>query len=197
MSWLVAAVVLLGIGLLPISFNFQFDDNGFFLWLRILFFRVKLLPVEKKKSGKSMKSATKSAKSVKAQKNGGKLKKFLPYMENIFDLLADIPHRFTVRKLEAALILADSDPCDLAVNYGRTWAVLGNLMPRLESLFRIRKRELNVECDFAGDETKVYFNMDIGLSVGRLLVMVLFHGSRFWRKYITIMNNERAESNHE
>ncbi|MBR4865016.1 MAG: DUF2953 domain-containing protein [Oscillospiraceae bacterium] len=197
MWWLVAIAVLLLIGFIPLSLRLRYDEQGFCMWLQILPFRLSLVPGAKKKKKKTAKGAKKTATDGKSQKKGGKLAAFLPYVENVLEFLAELPRRLTVRKLEATLILANSDPCDLAVNYGRIWAALGNLMPRLESMFRIRKREMQVECDFMSEETKVFFTMDIALTVGRLLSMIVFHGSRILRKYITIMNKEREESNHE
>ena len=70
-------------------------------------------------------------------------------------------------------------------------------MPRLESFFRIRRRDLEVECDFLGDGIKVTFYMDVSVTVGGLLRMSIFHGSRILRKYLSIMNKERVELNHE
>ena len=192
MWWLITVAILVVIGLLPLHLRLRYNDSGFRLWLRIFLFRIPLIPAaekkEKKKSKKADKTAGKTNTAGHTKKIGGNISAFLPYVENLLDFLTELPRRLTVRNLELTLILANADPCDLAVNYGRTWTALGNLMPRLEALLRIRKRELKVECDFAGEETKVYFDMDIALTVGRLVCMLIFHGSRILRKYIMIMN---------
>ena len=195
MWWLIAVATLLLLGLVPIRLCLRYDAYGFRLWLKIWPFRVSIVPGKQKKKRKLAKNVKKPVTEQKGK--GGKLTSFLPYMENVLAFLAELPRRLTVRCLEATLILANDDPCDLAVNYGRCWAALGNLMPRLESMFRIRKRELRVECDFFGEETKILFNMDIALTVGRLLCMVAIHGSRALHKYISILNKERAECDHE
>ena len=76
------------------------------------------------------------------------------------------------------LILAGDDPCDLAVNYGRIWAAVGNLMPQLERLFVIKKRDIQVECDFTASETCVVAHLDITITLGRLLALALVYGVR-------------------
>ena len=77
--------------------------------------------------------------------------------------------------LQMKLILAGSDPCDLAVNYGRSWAAVSNLMPRLESWFVIRKKNIEVECDFTASETLVYSYLDLTITLGRLLSLVVVY----------------------
>ena len=74
--------------------------------------------------------------------------------------------------LELKLIMASGDPCDLAVNYGRAWAALGNLLPRLERVFVIKKRNIEVECDFTADQTRVIARLDLTITLGRILGLV-------------------------
>ena len=69
---------------------------------------------------------------------------------------------------EDKLILASSDPCDLAVNYGRVWTALGNLMPQLDRLFVIKKRDVEALCDFTASETTVIARVDITITLSRL-----------------------------
>ena len=68
--------------------------------------------------------------------------------------------------------MAADDPCDLAVNYGRAWAAVGNLMPRLERVFVIQKRNIDVECDFTADKTRVLARLDLTITLGRMLGLV-------------------------
>lgn len=199
MGWLIAAAVLVMIALLPLSLCFCYDESGFSGWLSIWPLRIFLFPGKKRKKGKprSSKPSQYGTGKKNPQSKGGKFSAFLPYVQNVLEFLAELRVRLVVRRLELTVILTDPDPCDLAVNYGRAWAVLGNLVPRLESIFQIRKRDLAVECDFVGEETTVYFYMDVSVTIGRLLYMTIFHGSRILRKYISILNKERAEYKHE
>lgn len=94
----------------------------------------------------------------------------------IVPLLGDLRRKIRITRLQGYLLLAGGDPCDLAVNYGRAWAALGNLQALLSRVFVIRKQDLQVGCDFAGDNTLFYGRADITITVGRLLGLVLRYG---------------------
>ena len=89
--------------------------------------------------------------------------------------------------LEVNLVLAGGDPCDLATNSGKAWAALGNLRPRLERLFVIKKRDLEVECDFTSDETLITARLDITITLGRLIALAVRYGIRALREFLKIM----------
>lgn len=90
--------------------------------------------------------------------------------------LGDLRRKIRITRLQGYLLLAGGDPCDLAVNYGRAWAALGNLQALLSRVFVIKKRDLQVGCDFAGDNTLFYGRADITITLGRLLGLVLRYG---------------------
>lgn len=90
--------------------------------------------------------------------------------------LGDLRRKIRITRLQGYLLLAGGDPCDLAVNYGRAWAALGNLQALLNRAFVIKKQDLQVGCDFAGDNTLFYGRADITITLGRLLSLVLRYG---------------------
>ena len=90
------------------------------------------------------------------------------------------------------MIMAADDPCDLAVNYGKAWAALGNLMPQLERVFVIQKREVEVECDFTASKTLIFARLDLTITFGRLLAIVIYHGIRILRQYLNIMKTRKG-----
>ena len=94
--------------------------------------------------------------------------------------------------MELKLILAGDDPCDLAVNYGKAWAALGNLMPQLERVFIIKKRDLEVECDFTADQTLVFARLDLTITLGRLLHLIVVYGIRLLRQYLSIVKTRKG-----
>lgn len=103
----------------------------------------------------------------------GKLKTLLHL---IVPFLGDLRRKIRITRLQGYLLLAGGDPCDLAVNYGRAWAALGNLQALLNRAFVIKKQDLQVGCDFAGDNTLFYGRADITITLGRLLSLVLRYG---------------------
>ena len=139
---------------------------------------------EEKKPAKTQ--VTKSA--APKEKKGGSITDFLPLVQLALDLLGDFRRKLRVRRLELLLVMAGDDPCDLAVNYGRAWAAVGNLMPQLERLFVIKKKDVQVACDFTADKTTVFARVDITITLGRLLALVTVYGIKALREWIKINN---------
>lgn len=94
----------------------------------------------------------------------------------IVPFLGDLRRKIRITWLQGYLLLAGGDPCDLAVNYGRAWAALGNLQALLSRAFVIKKQDLQVGCDFAGENTLFYGRADITITLGWLLGLVLRYG---------------------
>lgn len=118
-------------------------------------------------------SVASEPKKKEKKEQGGSWTDFLPLVKVALDFLTGLRRRLRVNVLELKLILAGGDPCNLAVSYGRAWAALGNLMPQLDRFFVIRKRDVEVECDFTASKTLVIARLDITLTLGRLLALVV------------------------
>ena len=97
-----------------------------------------------------------------------------------------------MKQLYLRLILASSDPCDLAVNYGKTWAAVGNLQPVLNRIFVIKKQDIEVECDFTADETLVIARLDITITLGRLLSLVAVYGFRAVKEFLKFKKKRKG-----
>ena len=105
--------------------------------------------------------------------------------------------KLRVDRLELKVILAGGDPCDLAINYGRAWTAVGNLFPQLERIFVIKKRDVEVACDFASQETKIFAHIDFTITVGRILSLSVWHGTRILYRFIKILNMRKGGMNNE
>ena len=97
-----------------------------------------------------------------------------------------------MRDLQLLLVMAGDDPCDLAINYGKAWAAVGNLVPLLEQIFVIKKRNVQVACDFMGNQTCIDLKIDITITLGRLLCLASVYGFREIREYFTIINQRKG-----
>lgn len=196
MGWLIAAGVLIFIGILPVGVRGLYNEAGPFAWLLIGPARLRLYPIRKKEKEKPAGETPKQVKKTKAataqqektkEKKGGSFQEFTPLVQILLELLSHFRRKLRVNRLELRLVMAADDPCDLAVNYGRAWAALGNLIPHLERLFVIKKRDLQVECDFTAEQTLIFARLDLTITVGRLLGLLLVYGIRLLRQYLSIM----------
>ena len=108
------------------------------------------------------------------------------------DLLNGYRKNIRLDVLECKLVLAGDDPADLAENYGKAWAAVGNLWPRLERYFVVKKRDINIECDFTAPETTIFLRAQLTITVGRLLRVTGWHGLRAAAKFLKIMNQRKG-----
>ncbi len=192
MGWLIAAAVITLLAIAPLGVWVRYDLDG--LLLKLIAGPVKLTLIPGKKKEKPQEEEKKPAKTqvtksaAPKEKKGGSITDFLPLVQLALDLLGDFRRKLRVRRLELLLVMAGDDPCDLAVNYGRAWAAVGNLMPQLERLFVIKKKDVQVACDFTADKTTVFARVDITITLGRLLALVTVYGIKALREWININN---------
>lgn len=210
MGWLIALGILTALAILPLGVSAQYDSGG--ALVRLILGPVKLIlyprphspskkekkPKEKKQEEKTSEKETQEAsapvkkKEASGDPQGGDWKDFLPLFRVAMDFLGNFRRKLRVRDLEMKLILAGDDPCDLAVNYGRAWAALGNLMPKLERFLVIRKRNLEVECDFTSEKTLVFVRLELTITLGRLLGLAVVYGIRGLREYLKISKKRKG-----
>lgn len=124
--------------------------------------------------------------------SGGSWTDFLPLVKVGLNFLGDFRRKLRVDVLNLKLIMAGGDPCNLAINYGRTWAAVGNLMPQLERFLIIKKRNVEVECDFTASETLVDARLDISITLGRLLALVVCYAIRVLKEYLAIQKKRKG-----
>lgn len=210
MGWLIALGILTALAILPLGVSAQYDSGG--ALVRLILGPVKLIlyprphsppkkekkPKEKKQEEKTSEKKTQEVsapdkkKEASGDPQGGDWKDFLPLFRVAMDFLGNFRRKLRVRDLEMKLILAGDDPCDLAVNYGRAWAALGNLMPKLERFLVIRKRNLEVECDFTSEKTLVFVRLELTITLGRLLGLAVVYGIRGLREYLKISKKRKG-----
>lgn len=200
MGWLIFVLLLLAV--LPLGVWIRYDEAGPLVRIVAGPLKIKGFPVRKKakkaaapkQEKASLSESTPNPKEQQSTKkaNGGSLTDFLPLVKVALDLLGDFRRKLRVDELYLRLILASSDPCDLAVNYGRTWAAVGNLIPQLERYFVIKKRDIAVECDFTADKTLVYLQMKITITFGRLLSLLAIYGFRGLKEFLKLKKKRKG-----
>ena len=173
MGLMIALAVLVGILSFPLGFRAIYRQDNPGVWLLLGPFRLRVYP-RKNKRKKSDKNSGKQEQPDLFK--GGRYSDFLPIVRTIYAFLGEFRRKIRVRHLALKLVLAGDDPADLAVNYGRACAALGSITPLLERLFVIKKRKLEVECDFNAEETLVYARIDATLTLMRAVHLLSKHG---------------------
>ena len=216
MGWLITLGILFLLAVLPLGVSVNYDSDGPLVKVIAGPLRLTVFPLPKKQKKEKKKEPKKPdpeeekrkaeeaalpkppqpPKPVKEkkpkEKKGGSLLDFIPFVKLVFDFLGDFRRKLRLNNLELKLVLASSDPCDLAVNYGKTWAAIGNLMPTLERWFVIKKRNVEVECDFTASDTLVTARLDISITLGRLLGLVAVYGFRAVKDFLKFKKNRKG-----
>ena len=220
MGWLVTLGILTLLAILPLGVSVRYDEDGAVVKLIAGPVRITLFPRPKKdKKTKKEKNTKKQPKKnpqtempkqeqaaqtektdekkadgqrTQAAKKGGPITDFLPLVQIGLDMLGAFRRRLRVNVLELKLVMAADDPCDLAVNYGRAWAAVGNLMPRLERIFVIKKRNIEVECDFETAKTLITARLDLTITLGRILATVVVYGVKALFEFLKIKNKRKG-----
>lgn len=206
MGWLITFGILFLLAILPLGASVKYNADGPLVRIIAGPIRFTVFPMKKKEkkpkkekpkkekkpkpepAAEDKKAAdTKKEKTEEKKEKGGSLLDFLPLVQVALDLLGDFRRKLRLNRLELKLIMAGDDPCDLAVNYGRAWTAVGNLFPLLERAFVIKKRDIEVECDFTASEMLIIARLDITITLGRIIALAVRYGIRALREYLKIM----------
>ena len=203
MGWIITLCILFLLIILPLGAAIQYNSDGFALQIIAGPVRIPILPAKKKepKEKKEKKQEKKPAKKradrpapkeEKPKEKGGSITDFLPLVKTVLELLNCFRKKLRIKLLEIKLILAADDPCDLAINYGRANGAMGNLLPMLERVFVIKKRDVQIECDFESSETVIIARANVTITLGWLLGMIIFYAVRALIQFLKIKNKRKG-----
>ena len=196
MGWLIALAVLAGLAILPLGAAVRYDSDGVLVQVIAGPVRFTVLPKKDKRPIEKKPKAEKKKKTgsggKKQEKTGGSLSDFLPLVDIALDFLNDLRMKLRVNFLQLHLTMAGDDPCDLGLNYGKAWAAMGNLLPRLEEFFIIKKKDIRVACDFEAEQTVIFAGLDITITLGRILALAAVYGWRAMREWTNIQNKRKG-----
>lgn len=192
MGLMIALAIVAAVLFFPLGFSAIYRQNDPGVWLLIGPLRLRVYPGKEKKT-KSEKSTQKKEKPNMLR--GGRYSDFLPVARAIYSFLGEFRRRIRVKRLEFKVILAGDDPADLAINYGRAWSALGNITPHLERLFIIKKRNLEVLCDFNAEETLIYARVDATLTLMRTVHLLSKHGIKILKELLELKKLRKGGNN--
>lgn len=190
-AFLTIVVLILGISIIPAGLRGQYDSDGARLWFVIGPVRVLLYPRQKKRSNTSSRTDFPSHKK-QTKRTGGNFSDFWQFLQIILDFFSDFNHKLRISNLEFKMILGNNDPCDLSIQYGRSWAILGNILPLLEQTLQIKRRNLEVECDYTSANTLIVARINAVLSVGSAIHLACKYGIIVLKRYFKILNGKKA-----
>lgn len=205
MGWIIALAIIFLLAIMPLGVSVRYDSGGPLVRVVAGPIKLKVFPgkkkdpdappkpkKEKKKKTPAKDSGGKQTGQKVKKKSGGPISDFFPFVTLVLDFLLDFRNKLRINCLELKLIMAGGDPADLAINYGKAWAAVGNLWPRLETWFVIKKRNVEVECDFEGSETTVSARLDLTITLGRILSLVVRYAIRGLKEFLNFRKKRKG-----
>ena len=200
MTLLVILAVLVLIGCIPVGVDARYNADGVFLAAKLGPFRLQLLPQKPKKKPKKRKQQQKQPEKAPASSEpqgkksnpllSGGVDGMLQLLDLAFDTLGDLRRKLRVNELTLHVLIGGAeDPAKAAMGYGRAWAAIGAIMPSLERLFVIKKRDIRPALDYTISNTQVDAHLVTTITIGRSLALALRAGIRFLK-----LLNERKKA---
>lgn len=178
MWWIIPVAIVLviaGLVVLPVGLRVIYDKDGLTAKLLVWFFPFKLniTEINEKSLQRRLKTKRKIEENPDFQPKlvhmDGSLRQFFPLLDLYLQLLFNPKYKLRVNLLELKLTMANDDPFDLAMNYGKAQTIIHSLLPQLERIFNIKKKKLDVGCDFLAEEPMLYVRADLRIPLARLI----------------------------
>lgn len=210
-GWLIFLGIIAAIAVLPVGASVRYDESG--PLVRVLLGPVKILlyprpekeikPAQKEKKTQKEKTGDQEedeipdgppegapSKKLEKPKKGGSLLDFMPLVDVVMDMLSALVGRLRVNYLQVHLILAGDDPADLAINYGRAQAAGATLLAQLNRFLVIKKQDVQIQCDFTSDNTTVLAQVELTITVGRVISWAVSYGVKALMTFLKIKKQQ-------
>lgn len=176
----VLVLILLLLGQVRVGGRAEFNEKGFFLWIRLGRFKLKILPAgpKEEKIGKPKKpKKEKEPKKPKKEKPptplpekiGGALEYAQALLPVALEAAKGMWRGLRVDVLELELTAGGGDPADTAMLYGQANAALGALWYPLTRAFHVKDGTARVKLDFDAPGTTVYGQAALSVKIGTLV----------------------------
>lgn len=174
----VIALVLFLIGQVRVGGRAEFNAQGFFLWIRLGRFHIKILPM-KPRAEKPPKEPKKPPKPQKPKKErepvplperiGGALEYAQALLPVGLEAAGGMLRGLRMDTLELELTAGSPDPADAAMLYGEANAALGALWFPLTKAFKVKDGRARVKLDFDAPGITVYGAAALSIKIGTVV----------------------------
>ncbi len=183
-----ALVLLLAIVLLsPLKVEVSFSGD---FWAKVKFFGFTLYPKNKKPKYKPKHKKSNTNKPKQKEKNlFEKLvekRGFKDAIREIFAFLKDVILPFKkflkalkFRKIKVDLVVAGSDACETAINYGTVCSVVYPVLSLFQTVANAKHKNIDVRSDFEGGKSSFGFSLELKIS----LLLFLIIGFKIFKEY--------------
>ncbi len=178
--WVLLAVlsILAALLWLPVGVRVVYGDAGAVVRLMLGQLGIQIYPrkkrhkVKKKKKDRKQKA---NAKPKREMTDGEKhpqpaytKQEILEFVKVISQFAGKLKKKLVIPKLTLHVTFGGEDAGEIALNYGRAWALLGLIIPVLENSFTIKNRDIQALCDYAEKTMKVQLEFWARIRIGQV-----------------------------
>ena len=186
----VMVFLLIVISFIPVHVYFSSSNDGdILLKIRILFFKLQILPKSKKnnKKEKSEKSKPKDKDEEHEKKSAfEKIKTVIGPLKLLIDRAIWLIRHIRIDNFRLSCISADEDAAEAALDYGRTCAILYPLLGVMRANMKFSDDDVNIviRCDF--ERTESFFELDtaVHLRIGYALIASIVFAFKYLKQQI-------------
>ena len=158
-------LILLAIALLfyiKISLHASYDTTGAKVYICFLGIKKPLLPQNKKSKPKQKQSFW----DIYCTANAA-LKAF-----------NEVKHGIVIEHIDMTCICADDDPYTAVMKFNAVNAGAFSLLSYLESCFKVKNREINIDTDMTADKSVTELSAQLSLRVGQIVYFIIVQGTQ-------------------
>ena len=167
--------ILILLALLRFGVTAEYNAGGAIIHARVGFLTIRLYPRET--AQKRIAKDKKRKKAKKTKKKDGKtdtagfggVEGFLEIIQVAKIALGRMRRRLLVKNLTIRYAAAGEDPSKTAILFGRLSAVISATMPALDSIFRIKRRDIRACADFISAKPSIYANAAVSIALWEAL----------------------------
>lgn len=194
---LVVLGILTGLNLLPVGLRAQYDHGGGHLTAYLGPFSFVLYPG--KGRDKTAEGQPAPQKKTASKSIGGNIDFFRELLSLGLDAMGCFRRKLRLKDLSAVITIGAQgrEPAQWAMHYGSAWAVVGNMIPALENIFRIEQRDIQVVLDEHQSQHTITASGHFRLLLGELIYLVLHYGRRGFKIYTKQKGSNHHGTSHQ
>mgnify|MGYP004443616343 CR=1 FL=1 len=160
---------------IPVGVRTEYGDERFSLCARVFVKDIPVFPAKPKT--KAEKKTGKSGEPNKLiSKLGFGLEEWLEVLKIALRVLGKLKRKLRVDKLYVRFTAGDPDPCTTASKYNAVNALINSLLPFLQRVFIVRKKDISIAADYSLEKSSIDMEAVLTLRVGRILICLISAG---------------------
>lgn len=189
--WLTVLMSLFLLAIIKVGIRFSWENRE--AELQILIWKLHIaLPKEKKRKSAAAAAEKIPQKMPKKTENGKLwLRAGLAHWQELLALIACVLRTPTLDLLRIHLTVGGPDPAACAMTYGRTCEAIGMALPILGHTFRIKRKDIQVVCDYGLEQTVVLVQAEITVRIYEIVILAAASLGLLLCIYRETKNNKR------